>query len=174
MTQPLLSPSASPEDVCALLDARGVSYELARHPAVFHASDRQPGNVAHPDRIAKSLVLVSGPKSSPALRMVTVPLAKRLDLKALAVRLGCGRLRFASPERMGAALGCVPGNATPVDLLCRPNGAELVMDEWLAEGLIGCHPLVNTATVTLACADLLALLREAGARVRVLDVPGAA
>ena len=43
--------------VLALLDARGISYELAEHEAVFHMGALAEAGAPHLDRTAKNLLL---------------------------------------------------------------------------------------------------------------------
>lgn len=66
--------------VLALLDARGISYELAEHEAVFHMGALAEAGVPHLDRIAKNLLLRDDKKR--AFFLVSVWGEKRLDLKA--------------------------------------------------------------------------------------------
>ena len=47
----------------------------------------------------------------------------------------------------------------------------IVLDRSLAEAQwVNCHPLVNTATTTIASADLMKFLRATGHEPRVLPV----
>jgi Ala-tRNA(Pro) deacylase len=47
----------------------------------------------------------------------------------------------------------------------------VVLDKGLfAEGRINCHPLVNTATTTIAADDLLAFLRATGHEPAILAI----
>ena len=67
--------------VLALLDARGISYELAEHEAVFHMGALAEAGVPHLDRIAKNLLLRDDKQR--AYFLVSVWGEKRLDLKAV-------------------------------------------------------------------------------------------
>ena len=106
---------------------------------------------------------------------MTVPPNRAVDLNALGVVLGTGRLGFASAERLHKHLAITPG---AVSLLALANdqahAVELVIDRalWNAEA-IQAHPLVNTATVILGHADLERFLAATGHAPRVIDAPGA-
>ena len=82
--------------VLALLDARGISYELAEHEAVFHMGALAEAGVPHLDRIAKNLLLRDDKKR--AFFLVSVWGEKRLDLKAFRKAHGTRPLTFASDD----------------------------------------------------------------------------
>lgn len=105
--------------------------------------------------------------------LVTVPHDVAVDLNALGVLLGAGRLGFASAERLSAHLGITPGS---VSLLALVNDAshavEFVIDRrmWDAEA-VHAHPLVNHATMVLAHRELERFLAATGHAPRIIDVP---
>ncbi len=87
----------------------------------------------------------------------------RVDLKALAKRLGPGRLSFGKPELLEAVLGVPPGSVTPFALI-NPSAAEVVVvvDQALIDfAEVNCHPLENTATTRLATKDLIRFIEPA-------------
>jgi Ala-tRNA(Pro) deacylase len=108
--------------------------------------------------------------------LVSVPPDRAVDLNALGVALGAGRLGFGSAERLHKHLGITPG---AVSLLALANdhahAVELVIDRalWEAEA-IQAHPLVNTATMILTHADLERFLAATGHSPRVIEVPAVA
>jgi Ala-tRNA(Pro) deacylase len=106
--------------------------------------------------------------------LVSVPPDRAVDLNALGVVLGAGRLGFASAERLHKHLGITPGAVSLLALANDQAGAvELVIDRALWEAdAIQAHPLVNTATVILTHADLERFLAATGHAPRVIDVPG--
>jgi len=105
---------------------------------------------------------------------VSVPPDRAVDLNALGVVLGAGRLGFASAERLHKHLGITPGAVSLLALANDQAGAvELVIDRALWEAdAIQAHPLVNTATVILTHADLERFLAATGHAPRVIEVPG--
>ena len=52
-----------------------------------------------------------------AMWLVVAEEDRRIDLKALAARIGAGKVSFASAERLMAHLGVVPGAVTPFGLI---------------------------------------------------------
>lgn len=154
--------------VLALLDARGISYELAEHEAVFHMGALAEAGVPHLDRIAKNLLLRDDKKR--AFFLVSVWGEKRLDLKAFRRTHGTRPLTFASDDDLARLLALAPGSVTPLGLLNSvPGQVRWFIDEdfFSGEGIIGVHPNDNTATIFLAATALVALLRSAGHNVEV-------
>ena len=128
---------------------------------------------AHPHGLAgtdtKNLLLRDAGR---ALFLVTLRADRRADLKALPALLGAKRFSFASAETLLEALGVAPGAVTPLALV---NDADrrvtFALDRALVESeRIICHPLVNTASVSIATADLLRLLAEVGIAPRLIDL----
>ena len=96
-----------------------------------------------------------------------------VDLKALAKRLGFGRLSFGKPQQMKAVLGVAPGSVTAFALM-HAGARELaavVVDETLMQfDEVNCHPLVNRATTRLATGDLLRFMQACGHEPRILPL----
>jgi len=153
----------------ALLAELGIAVREATHPPVFTVEEA----AAHPHDLpgldTKNLLLRD---AKGELFLVTMRADRRADLKALPGLLGSRRLSFASAETLWAALGVTPGAVTPLALV---NDVEhrvsFALDRALAEAEhIACHPLVNTATVSLPTADFFRLLAALGVAVRVIDL----
>jgi Ala-tRNA(Pro) deacylase len=88
----------------------------------------------------------------------------KVDLKALAKRLGAGRFSFGKADLLEAVLGVAAGSVTPFALI-NPSaaGVEVVVDRALMDfAEVNCHPLENTATTRLATQDLLRFIRGCG------------
>ena len=161
-------------DIFEFLRSRAIAVERCDHVAVFTAAQAEQHVPPLPGAKAKNL-FVHDRKNARSF-LVVVPYAKRVDLRALAQAVGSGKLAFASAELLLERLGITPG-AVSVLALCndRTNAVELVIDAstWEADAL-QCHPLVNTATVVIAHADLERFLGATGHVPLVLDVPASA
>jgi Ala-tRNA(Pro) deacylase len=106
--------------------------------------------------------------------LVTVPCDLAVDLDALALQLGAGRLGFASADRLMKHLGVTPGSVSVLALVNdAANAVELVVDRrlWEAEA-VHAHPLVNTATMVIAHGELERFLAATGHSPRVAQIPG--
>jgi Ala-tRNA(Pro) deacylase len=97
---------------------------------------------------------------------------RKIDLKALAARIGAGKVSFASAERLMQYLGVIPGAVTPFGLIndraCR---VRVVIDAGLlAHDPVNVHPLANDRTTAIAPGDLLRFIEACGHRPQVLDL----
>jgi Ala-tRNA(Pro) deacylase len=101
---------------------------------------------------------------------------KPVDLRALAPRIGADHLSLASPDRLARLLGLTPGSVTVLGL-AHDTAHEVALvvdaDVWRADAW-RCHPLVNTATLVLARADVERFLAATGHRPEVVEVPARA
>ena len=157
-------------ETVALLDQAGIAYELYEHEAVFTVEQAHAAGIPHPELGAKNLFLRDDKHR--AYYLVCLPDEKDVSLRSVQERLGSRRLSFASEKDLRSMLGLVPGSVTPLGAL---NDAgrrvEVVIDQELVDaGRVTVHPCDNTATVLLATADLIGLLREHGCTVLVVDL----
>jgi Ala-tRNA(Pro) deacylase len=161
---------ATPDDLKAFLDALGIATTTVTHPALFTVEESQALRGTVPGAHTKNLFLKD---KKDRLFLVTVLEDAEVELKHLHhVIGGSGRLSFGRPELLMEKLGVVPGAVTPFGAINdRPPSVTIVLDAALmAHASINCHPLVNTATTTIAAADLVAFLRATGHEPRILPV----
>lgn len=155
--------------LAGLLQDLGIAVEAAEHPPVFTVEEA----AAHPHGLrgaeTKNLLLRD---AKGALFLVTLRADRRADLKALPALLGAKRFSFASADTMRETLGVTPGAVTPLAMVNAGAGrVTFALDGALARAeRIVCHPLVNTASVSIATADLLRLLEAVGVTPRVIDL----
>jgi Ala-tRNA(Pro) deacylase len=106
------------------------------------------------------------------LWLVVVPGDPRMDTKAMAALIGSRRLSFGNADLLREVLGVEPGAVTPLGVI-NDTGRRLrtVMHAGLMdEALLLVHPLVNTATVQIAPADLLRFMRDRHAAPALIDL----
>lgn len=153
-----------------LLDRAGIAYELYEHEAVFTVAEAVAAGIPHRELGAKNLFLRDDKHRS--YYLVCLPDEKNVWLREIQERLGSRRLSFASEKDLRSMLGLVPGAVTPLGALNdTERRVEVVIDQALVDaGRLTVHPCDNTATVLLATADLIALLREHDHDVRVIDL----
>ncbi len=91
------------------------------------------------------------------LWLVVVPGDPRMDTKTMAGLIGAKRLSFASAELLREVLGVEPGAVTPLALMNDiARRVRAVLHAGLMEaGSVLVHPLVNTASLQIAPAELL-------------------
>lgn len=159
------------QEVYAFLDAKNIPHEITEHAAVYNMEELAQVTLPYPDRDAKNLFVRDDKRRN--YYLITVRGNKRVNLKEFRRRQGTKPLTFASPEELQAILGLIPGAVTPFGLLndseCRVH-FYIDRDFWQGSGLIGVHPNDNTATVWLQAEDLVALLREHGTTLDIVEL----
>lgn len=153
----------------ALLADLAIPVQIVEHPAVFTVDDVDATPHGLPGLDTKNLFLKD---AKGQLYLVTMRSDRRADLKALPALLGSKRLSFASAETLFDALGVLPGSVTPLALVNDVRRqVRFALDSALAQSdHIACHPLVNTATISMRTADLLRLLAAIGVEPAILDL----
>lgn len=144
-----------------LLHHLGIPHTVHEHAPVMTVAESARLRAAIPGMTCKCLFLRS---KDGRFWLAAAPAAMRVDLKALQRELGCSRLSFADAGEMLALLGVTPGAATLFAAVNDTRGeVTLVMEKSLLEADLFCfHPLVNTATVSLAPEGMLKFLAHTG------------
>lgn len=154
-------------DLMARLDELGFAVRTVEHEAVFTVaeSDRLHREIAGGH--TKNLFLKD---AKDRLWLVVAESHTPIDLKALPKTIGSARLSFGKPELLMEVLGVTPGSVTAFALINDTGKrVSVVVDQRLMEyDRINCHPLVNTATTSIARDDLLAFMRACGHDPKVL------
>jgi Ala-tRNA(Pro) deacylase len=156
----------------ARLAELGIPSVTVEHEPVFTVEESSSLRATLPGAHTKSLFLTD--KDG---RMVLV-VAKddtRVDLKALAQKLGAGRFSFGKAELLQAVLGVSPGSVTPFALINpQAAGVAVVIDQALTDfAEVNCHPLENTATTRLAREDLIRFIEACGHEPMILPLGSA-
>jgi Ala-tRNA(Pro) deacylase len=152
------------------LAALGIAYEVHEHPSVFTVEESSQ----HTHHIAgahtKNLFLKD---KAGAYWLVTVPDDARVDLTALPAAIGCGRVSFGKGEDMERLLSITPGSVTALAAINDEGGSvRFVLDETLAKAdIVNCHPLRNSATVSLSPNDLVRALTHWHHPPLIADIP---
>ena len=145
----------------ARLAALGIQATTVEHEAVFTVEESAGLRARIPGAHTKSLFLTD---TDGRMVLVVAKDDTRVDLKALAKRLGAGRFSFGKPPRLEAVLGVTPGSVTPFALInASAADVAVVVDQSILDyDEVNCHPLENTATTRLATADLIRFIRTCG------------
>jgi len=152
------------------LSTLGIETQTRRHAPVFTVEEAQAARASAPDGMkgghAKSL-FIRDKKKRQALVMVSED--TRVDLKALAAKIGLGRVSFGSADSLKEMLGVIPGSVTPFALVnAQVNSGEeppmiIALDTALmAESPLWFHPLHNAATTAISPEDLRAFIQACG------------
>lgn len=159
-------------DLAAFLAQHSIEAKRFEHPAVMTVEESERLVPQLPGAKTKNLFLRD--KRGVRHFLVTVPHDLAVDLNALGLQLGAGRLGFASPERLAKHLGVAPGS---VSLLALVNDAahavDFVIDRRLWEAdAVHAHPLVNNATMVIPHSQLERFLAATGHSPRIVEVAG--
>jgi Ala-tRNA(Pro) deacylase len=151
------------------LNRLGIPFERFEHPPVATVEEAQQYDDLHPDGHCKNLFL----RDKKGLQHFLVILLSdtSVDLSILAKYLKCGRLSFASNERLFKYLGLMPGAVGPFGLLNDThNEVRIIIDRDLfTTQAAGFHPNVNTATLVIKVTDLQVFLTACGNSLEVID-----
>jgi Ala-tRNA(Pro) deacylase len=139
------------------LAALGIVFEVHEHPPVFTVEESNQHTRHIKGAHTKNLFLKD---KDGAFWLVTVPDEARVNLKALPNAIGCGRVSFGKAEDMERLLGISPGSVTALSAINDVDSeVRFVLDVGLAEAeIINCHPLRNSATLSLSPKDLVRAL----------------
>ena len=160
---------ANSEDLVQRLGQLGIKTTTTQHQPLFTVEESRSYRGAIPGGHCKSLLLKD--KKGRLWLIVTLEEAK-VDLKELQRKIGSARLSFASPALLDEVLGVAPGSVTPFALINdHEKRVNVVLDQaMMLQELLNYHPLVNTATTTIASADLITFIRDCGHEPRLVAV----
>jgi len=163
---------ATRQDLDAYLAALGIVTRTFEHPPLHTVEESRALRGTIPGGHTKNLFLKD---RKDALFLVTTDEEAVIDLKRIHEIIGAaGRVSFGKPELLMETLGVAPGAVTVFGALNDTAGrVSIVLDAALMvnETLNG-HPLVNTATTSIARDDLVKFLRATGHEPRILAVSG--
>jgi Ala-tRNA(Pro) deacylase len=157
----------------ARLEALGIATRTLPYPAHRSVEEGKALRGAMAGQFTKNLLLKDKKGS---LFMVVADEDRAIDLKRLHLHVGAqGRLGFAQAEQMREILGVEPVALTPFALLRDAAGlVKPVVDASLvAASQLNFHPLINTESIGIGPADLLASIASCGRNAQVLDFDAA-
>lgn len=162
--------SFTKNNIYDLLNAKNIPFTCTEHRPVYSMEELDVLEIPADAIICKNLFLRNSNGKQHFL--LTVPAATPIDLKQLATSLGSSRLSFASTERLEKYLGLQSGLVSPFGLLNDTSKSVIFVSSknLPPSAIIGIHPNDNTATVWLAFGDLLSLLSELKAEVKLVEM----
>lgn len=159
------------EEIYNLIKEKGYWHEITEHKAVFTIDEVNDIYVPYPEYDAKNLFVRDDKKRN--YYLITVKGNKKVDLKEFRKNNNTRPLSFASENDLMNILNLIPGSVTPLGLL---NDQELKVSFYLdqefltGKKIIGVHPNDNTATIWLKVEDLIALIKEHGNEVNIINL----
>ena len=142
------------QEFLAFLNANGFVYLRTEHPAVFTCEEAELHRPDVPAVSTKNLFLCDKKKRRFFLAVTSCEKTVRLD--ALSPQMNVAHIRFGSEDDLLRLLGVTRGSVTMMGLVNdSEHKVELWMDSEIWQGEhFQSHPLVNTATLVLAKAEL--------------------
>jgi Ala-tRNA(Pro) deacylase len=162
--------NASERELLVFLDRHAIPYQRVEHPPVYTCEQAETYRPVLPGVSTKNLFLRDKRKQ---FYLAMTACEKRLDLKALGKTAGAPKLHFGDESDLMDLLSVTPGAVTVLGLVGdAEKRVQLWVDAdiWEAETFL-CHPLVNTATLVIARADLLRFFALTGHDPQVVDMP---
>ncbi len=159
-----------PDELFDSLAKLNIEITTVEHPPLFTVEDSQKLRGQIVGGHTKNLFLKDKKNN---FFLVTVAEDAVVDLKNLHKLVGgSSRLSFGKPEKLMQYLGVTPGSVTAFSVINDINGVvKLVIDKSLLENdIVNCHPLVNTATTSIATGDLLRFLKSVNHQPEILNV----
>ncbi len=158
------------KDIFDILESLSIHYERIDHPAVYTSEEARRLVPHRPARAAKNLFLRD--KKGKRHILLVVDDLKSVRFKDIERQTGLTHLSMGSAERLERCLGVTAGAVSLLALINDSEGkVEVLIDRDLWDGEeIQAHPLVNTATVVMAIADMEKFIEHSGHRIQFVDV----
>ena len=152
-----------------LLEQIGIEYTNHEHPAVFTVEEADRHHEGIDGVHSKNLFFKDRKKN---LILVVTLSDKPIRIKEVANSIGAKGLSFGKPELLEEVLGVIPGAVTPFAVI---NDTEkivrVILDkEMMDNALLNFHPIVNTATTTIASRDLIKFMEYCGQTYEIVQL----
>ncbi len=159
----------SSEALISILQEIGVRHQIYHHKPIFTVEEGEPLKKGIPGLHCRNLFVRD---KKERMFLVVVGNETGVDLKALADKLGAGRLSFGSPERLMKYLGITPGAVCPFCAVNDKNHeVEIILDAYMMQADTVCyHPLDNAMTIALSPADMMKFFTYTGHTPKILDL----
>ena len=140
--------------VYAFLDSLGIEYNRVDHEPAMTMEACEEVDKTLGATMCKNLFLSN--RQETMFYLLLIPGDKPFKTKDLSAQLGVARLSFGKAEYMEQYLDITPGSLTVLGLMNdKENNVQLLIDEdVLSAELIGCHPCVNTSSLSIKVKDL--------------------
>ena len=154
-------------ELLSVLDQIGINYTNHEHPAVFTVEEADLHHEGIDGVHSKNLFFKDRKKN---LILIVTLSDKPIKIKEVEKKIDTKGLTFGKPELLAEVLGVIPGAVTPLAVINAKNhDLRVILDEEMMEHeLLNFHPIVNTATTTLASKDLLKFMEHCNQGVEII------
>ncbi len=159
----------SQDELLDVLSKIGIKYVNHEHPAVFTVEEADQHHEGIEGVHSKNLFFKDKKKN---LFLVVTLSDKSIQIKELAKKIGAKSPSFGKPDLLMEVLGVIPGSVTPFAVInIQDQPVKIILDEELMENdLLNFHPLVNTATTTIAPADLIKFMEYCNQSPEIIKI----
>ncbi|MBF0301817.1 MAG: prolyl-tRNA synthetase associated domain-containing protein [Desulfamplus sp.] len=147
------------EELLHVLSEIGINYKNHEHPPVYTVEEADLHHEGIEGVHSKNLFFKDRKNN---LFLVVTLSDKQINIKEIAKKIDAKNPSFGKPELLEEVMGVTPGSVTPFAVINIKNqDVKIVLDEEMMEhSLLNFHPLVNTATTTIASCDLLKFMEH--------------
>ncbi|MCF6248011.1 MAG: prolyl-tRNA synthetase associated domain-containing protein [Desulfobacula sp.] len=147
------------EDLLNVLSQIDIEYTNHEHPAVYTVEEADLHHKGIDGVHSKNLFFKDRKKN---LVLVVTLSDKPIKIKEVANKIGHKGLSFGKPDLLTQVLGVIPGAVTPFAVINdETNQVKVILDqEMMDHDLLNFHPIVNTATTTIASRDLVKFMEH--------------
>ena len=159
------------EHLFSFLEEHQIPYVRADHFPVFTVEESKKLNLGLEGGATKNLFLRD--KKGKRHFLFCLEQSKQVNLKQLQKLVNSSNLSFASPERLQKHLGILPGSVSLLALMNdQERKVEVIIDEelWEEENIL-CHPLTNTATLSIKKQALEHFIQKTGHLFQLVKLP---
>ena len=155
------------KELLTVLDQINIEYTNHEHPAVFTVEEANLHHKGIDGVHSKNLFFKDKKKN---LFLVVTLSDKPIVIKEMAKKIGAKSPSFGKPDLLGKVLGVIPGSVTPFAVInANSHDIKVILDEEMMENeLLNFHPLVNTATTTIASKDLVKFLEHCNQEFEII------
>jgi Ala-tRNA(Pro) deacylase len=155
------------KELLTVLDQINIEYTNHEHPAVFTVEEANLHHKGIDGVHSKNLFFKDKKKN---LFLVVTLSDKPIVIKEMAKKIGAKSPSFGKPDLLGKVLGVIPGSVTPFAVInANSHDIKVILDEEMMENeLLNFHPLVNTATTTIASKDLIKFMEHCNQEFEII------
>ena len=154
------------KSLLAELQKLEIEYKYTSHPAVFTS---EQANEIMPNKRGAHCKNLFVKDRTDRKWLLTIPDDKKTDLKNVAKIIGSSRLSFCSADEMMECLGLTPGSVTPLAVI-NDTGSQVVLyvdKNVIGWKMISCHPMTNTATISISNNDFKRFIAHTGHELNI-------
>jgi len=145
------------QDIYNLLKEKGIGHQIFEHEAVYTIEGMLALGLPDAHRVAKNLFLRDDKKH---FYLLVAKEDRKINMKELQAKLGTRRLSFANETQLMDIMGLISGAVCPFGVLNDSRKQVTVFfDDYFSDGIIGVHPLDNTASVFLNVSDIVEIIK---------------